>query len=161
MHLNFVDRVKKWVCRKIWSQQKVRPRLLHHMKGMKAWWLGRELPVKLSRDQLCSFRSQAKWRFDRSNYSALDFVFRPCLTISALEKIRFLRRYRPVTGLVENEFGKRRNEEKEGSNVGWSGETGKLQWWHNELCVSWLDALWFAFCACYRQLSNFIVAFRC
>ena len=85
-----------------------------------------KLPVKLSRDPLCSFRSLAKWRFDRLNYSALDFVFRPCLTISALEKIRFSLRDRPVTGLAENEYGKRRNEEKEGFNVGWSGETGKL-----------------------------------
>lgn len=103
----------------------------------------------------------AKWPFDRLNYSALDFVFRPCLTISAFAKIRFSLRYRPVTGLAENEYGKRRNEEKEGLNLGWSGETGKLQWWHNELSVSWLDALWCVFCACYRQLSNFTVDFRC
>jgi len=74
--------------------------------------------LNLSRDQLCSFRSLAKWRFDRLSYSALVFVFRPCLTISALEKIRFSRRYRPVTGLAENEYGKRRSEEKEGFNVG-------------------------------------------
>jgi len=85
---------------------------------MKAWLPGSKLPVKLSRDPLCSFRSLAKWRFDRQNYSALDLVFRPCLTISAFEKIRFSRRYRPVTGLAENEYGKRRNEEKEGFNMG-------------------------------------------
>ena len=80
-------------------------------------WL-KKLPVKLSRDPLCSFRSLAKWRFDRLNYSALDFVFRLCLTISTLEKIRFSLRDRRVTGLAENEYGKRRNEEKERFNMG-------------------------------------------
>ena len=59
---------------------------------------------------------------------------RPCLTISNLKTIGFLRYYRTLTVLLGNEYGEGRNKEKERYNMGWSRQTGKLQWWQWMQC---------------------------